>query len=56
MKLGLAELPKNVLAPEWGTAQARPSPPAMARELRPGALDAYIKAVDAGERLPGAVN
>jgi len=49
-------LAKNVLDPAWATAEAKLSAAAMACELQPGALDAYVAAVEAGDRLPGSVN
>ena len=49
-------LARNALGPHWGTAEAKASPAAMACELRPGALDAYVKAVKSGDRRPGCVN
>jgi len=49
-------LARNVLDPAWGTAEAKVSGAAMACELQPGALDAYVAAVESGERLPGCVN
>lgn len=49
-------LARNALQPSWSTAVARSSPAAMARELRPGTLDAYLNAVQSGDRRPGFIN
>ena len=47
-------LARNVLDIEWGAVEAKPSKAAMACELREGALKPYMKAVEAGDRVPGS--
>jgi len=49
-------LAKNVLEPEWGSAEANSSPAAMAYELTGGVLQSYIAAVETNQRLPGFCN
>jgi len=46
-------LARSALDSEWATAQAEPSEAGMACELRENALEPYVKAIDAGTRLPG---
>lgn len=46
-------LVREVFDPAWGTAQADAFDAAMACELQPGVLDAYLAARASGERLPG---
>ena len=46
-------LARNVLDIEWASVEAKASEAAMACELREGALKPYMKAVEAGDRLPG---
>ncbi|HEO72397.1 MAG TPA: GNAT family N-acetyltransferase [Candidatus Hydrogenedentes bacterium] len=49
-------LVRHALAPEWAHATVERHPAAMARELRHGVLRPYLKALEAGERLPGFCN
>lgn len=46
-------LARHALDPEWATAEAKPSKAAMACELQEGVLDAYLQALESGNRLPG---
>ena len=46
-------LAQHALQTEWAACKAERITAAMACELQPGALDPYIKALEAGERLPG---
>ena len=39
---------------DWARSEVSPGKPAMALELQPGALEPYMKAVEAGERACGA--
>ena len=47
-------LARHVLCPEWATVEAKRSDAAMALELQPGVLDAYLEAVEAGTRPVGS--
>ncbi|MBT5713540.1 hypothetical protein HOI71_21000, partial [Candidatus Poribacteria bacterium] len=47
---------RHVLDEAWGVARADRSDAAMACELREGALQPYLAAVDEGTRLPGRPN
>jgi predicted N-acetyltransferase YhbS len=47
---------RHVLDDAWGAAEATRSDAAMACELREGALQEYIAALGAGQRLPGRSN
>jgi len=47
---------RHVLDDAWGTAHASRSDAAMACELREGALQPYLQALDAGQRPPGLSN
>ncbi len=49
-------LARHVLDDVWGVAHASRSDAAMACELQPGALEPYLRALDAGEREPGLSN
>ena len=49
-------LARHVLDDVWGVAHASRSDAAMACELQPGALEPYLRALDAGERDPGLSN
>ena len=49
-------LARHVLDPMWAKAEVRPSSAAMACELQEGALQPYLDAVEAGERLVGSSN
>ena len=46
-------LAQNVLDSEWATVEANRSDAAMVYELQEGVLDPYLRALEAGERLPG---
>jgi len=49
-------LARSVLEPEWASVEVRQSEAAMACELQPGALEPCLRALQSGERLPGACN
>ena len=49
-------LARNVLDPEWATAEANSSSAAMAYELEEGVLQPYVEALQAEERLSGSCN
>ena len=49
-------LARAVLDDAWATCEAKRNAAAMACPLVDGVLDAYLKAVDSGQRLPGTIN